>query len=108
MENNYKKIIKEYFEHRKIYDKAVFIFFEKYPEIKIYLNNILLKNQKWQTAGNIFTNNEMIDYSKPLDCCLYQVKQIEGYNLEIIPPEIIIKNKFQIENCGYLKYTKLN
>ena len=61
-----------------------------------------------QKLIDIFTNNEIIDYSKPLDRCWHQAKQIEGYNLEIIPPEILIKNKFQIENCGYLKYTKLN
>lgn len=66
------------------------------------------KEEIKQKLINIFTNNEIIDYSKPLDRCWHQAKQIEGYKLEIIPPEILIKNKFQIENCGYLKYTKLN
>ena len=66
------------------------------------------KNEIKQKLINIFENKENIDYSKLLDRCWYQLKQIDGYKLEIIPPEIIIKNKFQIENCGYLKYTKLS
>ena len=50
---------------------------------------------------DIFKNKEVIDLSKPLDRCWYSTLQFQQY--EILPPEIIIKNNYQIENCGYLK-----
>ena len=52
---------------------------------------------------DIFTNKEMIDYSKPLDRSWYN--NLSG-NFEELPPEIIIRDGFEVENCGYLVYIK--
>ena len=65
------------------------------------------KEEIKQKLINIFTNNEIIDYSKLLDRCWYPSKQIEGYKLEIIPPEIINQGRLSFCKCGYLKYTKI-
>lgn len=64
------------------------------------------KEEIKQKLINIFTNNEIIDYSKLLDRCWYPAKQIEGYNLEIIPPEIVNQGRLSFCKCGYLKYIK--
>lgn len=61
-----------------------------------YNNKEEIKNK----LHNIFTNNEYIDISKPLDRCWYSTIQFQKY--EIVQPEIIIHGKFKIENCGYL------
>lgn len=50
---------------------------------------------------SIFSNNEIIDTSKPLDRCRYSILQFQNY--QIIRPTLITKNNYQIENCGYLK-----
>lgn len=50
---------------------------------------------------SIFSNNEIIDTSKPLDRCRYSILQFQNY--QIISPTLITKNNYQIENCGYLK-----
>ena len=55
---------------------------------------------------SIFQNKEIIDYSKPLNRCWYQLKEINGYKINIIQPEIVKINKYSLENCGYLKYIK--
>ena len=65
-------------------------------------------NDKWnsnkdlikQKLIDIFTNKETIDYSKPLDRSWYN--NLSG-NFEEISPEIVIRDGFEVENCGYLK-----
>ena len=55
-----------------------------------------------QKLIDIFTNNETIDYNQKLDRSWYN--NLSG-NFEEISPEIIIRDGFEVENCGYLKYT---
>ena len=55
-----------------------------------------------QKLIDIFTNNETIEFSKPLDRSWYN--NLSGI-FEELPPEIIIRDGFEVENCGYLKYT---
>ena len=59
-------------------------------------NNDLIK----QKLINVFTNKEIIDYSKPLDRSWYN--NLSG-NFEELAPEIITKENIKIENCGYLR-----
>ena len=66
-------------------------------------NKEIIKNK----LINIFTNNESINYNQILCRDWYQVKQINGYNLQIIPPKIINRKDYHCENTGYLKYTKI-
>lgn len=63
-------------------------------------------DQAIQLLTNIFNKSEQINMQNILDRCIYPAKQIKGYTMEILPPEILIKNNYQIENCGYLKYIK--
>jgi very-short-patch-repair endonuclease len=49
---------------------------------------------------SIFQQNENIDCSVPLDRCWYSTLQFKKF--KILKPELITKNRFQIENCGYL------
>ena len=58
--------------------------------------------QTKQKLINIFEGKEIVDYSKPLDRSWYN--NLSG-NFEELSPEIIIRNGFEVENCGYLKYT---
>lgn len=60
-----------------------------------------------QKLINIFENKEIIDYNQILDRDWYIAKQIPGYNLQILPPKIIIRGGYQCENSGYLKYIKI-
>ena len=53
-----------------------------------------------QKLIDIFEGKEIIDFSKPLDRSWYN--NLSG-NFEELPPEIIIRNVFEVENCGYLK-----
>ena len=59
-------------------------------------NNDLIK----QKLIDVFTNKEIIDYSKPLDRSWYN--NLSG-NFEELAPEIITKENIKIENCGYLR-----
>ena len=56
-----------------------------------------------QKLIDIFEGKEIIDYSKPLDRSWYN--NLEGEFKEL-PPEIIIRNGFEVENCGYLVYIR--
>ena len=53
-----------------------------------------------QKLIDIFEGKEIIDFSKPLDRSWYN--NLSG-NFEELPPEIIIRDGFEVENCGYLK-----
>lgn len=53
-----------------------------------------------QKLINIFTNNQKIDKSRPLDRCWYSVLQFQ--NCQIIKSQIIVRDGFSIENCGYI------
>lgn len=54
-----------------------------------------------QKLINIFQNKEIIDTSKLLDRCWYSTLQFQKY--QVIQPQIVLKNNYYIENCGYLK-----
>ena len=56
-----------------------------------------------QKLIDIFECKEIIDYSKPLDRSWYN--NLSGEFKEL-PPEIIIRNGFEVENCGYLVYIR--
>ena len=58
-----------------------------------------------QKLIDIFTNNETIDYNQKLDRSWYN--NLEG-DFEELSPEIIIRNGFEVENCGYLIGGNLN
>lgn len=60
-----------------------------------------------QKLINIFLNKEVIDLSKPLDRCWYQLKNIDGYKLNILQPEEFTYKTYTLFNCGYLEYIKL-
>lgn len=51
----------------------------------------------------VFENKEIIDNEKLLDRSWYSIFQVQNKNIEILPPELIERNGFQVENCGYLK-----
>ena len=51
----------------------------------------------------VFEDKEIIDYSKPLDRSWYSIFQVQNKNIEILPPEVIERNGYHVENCGYLK-----
>ena len=84
-----------------------------------HLNKVLKCNQQgyrlihiWEDEWNeqikeklklIFEGKETIDYNKKLDRSWYN--NLSG-NFEESPPEIIIRNGFEVENCGYLVYIK--
>lgn len=70
-----------------------------------WVNN---KEEIQQKLISIFENNETADISIPLNRCWYQLKEISGYNVEILQPETFVYDKYTLENCGYLKYTKNN
>jgi hypothetical protein len=42
--------------------------------------------------------------SKPLDRCWYSTLQFTNYT--ILPPEIVTKRIYSIENCGYIVLEK--
>ena len=90
-----------------------------FKEIGYHLNKVLKCNEKcyrlihiWEDEWNsnndlikqklidVFTNKEIIDYSKPLDRSWYN--NLSG-NFEELAPEIITKENIKIENCGYLR-----
>ena len=52
---------------------------------------------------DIFEGNEIIDYNQKLDRSWYN--NLSG-DFEELPPEIIIRDGFEVENCGYLIYIK--
>ena len=54
-----------------------------------------------QKLIDIFEGNEIIDYNQKLDRSWYN--NLKG-NFEELPPEIIIRDSFEVENCGYLIY----
>lgn len=56
------------------------------------------QNEIKNKLKNIFENKEVIDYSKPLDRCWYS----KINNFDIIPPNIVERLSFHVENCGYL------
>ena len=87
-----------------------------------HLNKVLKCNEKgyrlihiWEDEWNsnkdlikkklidIFEGKEIIDFSKKLDRSWYN--NLEG-DFEELPPEIIIRDWFEVENCGYLIYIK--
>lgn len=51
----------------------------------------------------VFEGKEIIDYSKMLDRSWYSILQVQNKDIEILPPELIERNGFQVENCGYIK-----
>ena len=51
----------------------------------------------------VFENKEIIDNEKLLNRSWYSISQVQNKNIEILPPELIERNGFQVENCGYLK-----
>ena len=55
---------------------------------------------------NIFEDKEVIDYSKPLDRSWYSIFQVQNKNIEILPSEVIERNGYHVENCGYMKVNK--
>ena len=56
-----------------------------------------------QKLIDIFECKEIIDYNQKLDRSWYN--NLEG-DFEELPPEIIIRDGFEVENCGYLVYIK--
>ena len=58
-------------------------------------NEILLNKLK-----SIIENNEIIK-DNILDRCWYSILQFQEY--EIIEPKIIIRDGYQVWNCGYIK-----
>ena len=87
-----------------------------------HLNKVIKSNEKgyrlihiWEDEWNsnkelikkklidIFEGNEIIDYNQKLDRSWYN--NLEG-DFEELPPEIIIRDGFEVENCGYLIYIK--
>ena len=60
-----------------------------------------------EKLSKIFTNTEQINFNSILDRSWFPLKQINGYQIQILPPQIIIRNKFKVENCGYIKYIKI-
>ena len=59
--------------------------------------------QTKQKLINIFEGKETVDYNQKLDRSWYN--NLSG-NFEESSPEIIIRNGFEVENCGYLVYIK--
>lgn len=51
----------------------------------------------------IFENKEVIDNKKLLDRSWYSIFQVQNNNVEILPPELIERNGFQVENCRLFK-----
>lgn len=51
----------------------------------------------------IFENKEVIDNKKLLDRSWYSIFQVQNNNVEILPPELINRNGFQVENCRLFK-----
>ena len=51
----------------------------------------------------IFEGKETTDYNQKLDRSWYN--NLSG-NFKELQPEIIIRNGFEVENCGYLVYIK--
>ena len=51
----------------------------------------------------IFEGKEIVDYNQKLDRSWYN--NLSG-NFEESQPEIIIRNGFEVENCGHLVYIK--
>ena len=51
----------------------------------------------------IFENKEIIDNKKLLDRSWYSISQVQNKNIEILPPELIERNGFQVENCRLFK-----
>ena len=54
----------------------------------------------------VFEDKEIIDYSKPLDRSWYSIFQVQNKNIEILPLEVIERNSYHVENCGYMKVNK--
>ena len=54
----------------------------------------------------VFKDKEVIDYSKPLDRSWYSIFQVQNKNIEILPSEVIERNGYHVENCGYMKVNK--
>lgn len=54
----------------------------------------------------IFQNKEIIQFEKVLQRDWYSIKKIEGYQIQIMKPQIIIRNGYHCQNSGYLKYCK--
>lgn len=60
------------------------------------MNSEIIKNK----LKSIIENKEIIE-GEIFDRCWYSILQFENY--EIIEPQIIIRDGFQIWNCGYIK-----
>lgn len=58
------------------------------------------KEEIKQKLTDIFMANQKVDISKILDRCWYSILQFQKY--QIIKPQIINKDGFNIENCGYV------
>lgn len=51
----------------------------------------------------VFENKEIIDYSKMLDRSWYSIFQVQNKNVEILPPKLIERNGYHVENCRLYK-----
>ena len=91
------------------------------------MNKVLETNKKGYRLIHIWENefenikNKLIDILEgkenlnftedkiKLDRSWYNNVEIPGYKLvEEVPPEIIHRGKFNVENCGYLVYKRIN
>ena len=51
----------------------------------------------------IFENKEVIPNENILDRSGFSINQLKDRKIEILSPEIIERNGYKVENCGYLK-----
>ena len=76
----------------------------KMCEVKDY-RLIHIWEDKWndktkEKLKQVFKGEEVIDYSKPLDRSWYSVLQLKNKKFEFLPPQLVIRNGFSVENCG--------
>lgn len=66
------------------------------------------KNDIKEKLIDIFLNKEILNLTDQfiLNREWYQYNNIDNYDCQVIMPSITIRNNFQTENCGFLKYTK--
>ena len=56
----------------------------------------------------IFENKEIIPNENILDRSWFSTNQFKDRKIEMLLPEIIERNDYKVENCGYLKILSLN
>lgn len=51
----------------------------------------------------VFEGKEVVENKNLLDRSWYSIFQVRNKNIEILPPELIERNGYHVENCGYLQ-----